>query len=65
MIPSSLRSKFFIDGFFSPVKLYSPEDASHLYMEYTKYVDKFGNNGTLGKSNLAQMYIFIILSNEN
>jgi hypothetical protein len=49
-VPPSLRSKFFIDGFFSPLKVLSPEQATELHKDYLDYVDKFGTNGKLGKA---------------
>lgn len=49
-VPPSLRSKFFIDGFFSPLKVLSSDEALQLHKDYQKYVDKFGNNGKLGRA---------------
>jgi len=46
-VPPSLRSKFFIDGFFSPLKVLSSDEALQLHKDYQKYVEKFGNNGKL------------------
>ena len=46
--PPSLRSKYFIDGVFSPLKVLCKEESVQLNKDYQKYVDKFGSNGKLG-----------------
>ena len=46
-LPPSLRSKFYIDGFFSPVKIFSDEEMVKINKSYQKYVDKFGKDGVL------------------
>merc|ERR1719189_1999484 len=45
--PPSLKSKFYIDGHFAPLKIFSPEEAAQLYQEYRKYVAKVGQEGKL------------------
>jgi len=49
-VPPSLRSKYFIDGFFSPLKVLSSEEALQLHTDYQKYVEKLGNGGKLGRA---------------
>ena len=44
-LPASLKSKFYIDGHFSPIKIFSEEDAAGLYRDYEKYVAKLGTEG--------------------
>ena len=58
-VPPSLRSKFFIDGVFSPLKVLSPEEALQLNKECQKYVEKFGNNGKLGMATWKFLVIIV------
>ena len=44
-LPASLKSKFYIDGHFSPIKIFSEEETAQLYRDYEKYVAKLGTEG--------------------
>lgn len=44
-LPASLKSKFYIDGHFSPLKIFSGEEAAQLYQDYQKYLAKLGTEG--------------------
>lgn len=46
-LPPSLKSKFYIDGHFSPIKVLSPEEAGQAYKDYEKLVAKVGDAGKL------------------
>ena len=36
-LPPSLRSQFDNDGHFSPIKIFSPEEAAQVYQDYRQY----------------------------
>ena len=36
-LPPSLKSRFDIDGHFSPIKIFSPEEAAQVYQDYRQY----------------------------
>ena len=44
-LPASLKSKFYIDGHFFPIKIFSSEEAAKVYQDYEKYVAKLGQEG--------------------
>ena len=44
-LPSSLKSKFYIDGHFSPIKIFSQEETAQLFKDYEKYLGKLGTEG--------------------
>ena len=46
-LPASLKSRYFIDGFYSPIKLFNSQEISKVNSEYQKYVKKFGKDGVL------------------
>jgi len=46
-LPPSLKSKFYIDGHFAPLKIFSPEETAKVYQEYQKYVARLGTEGRL------------------
>ena len=46
-LPPSLKSKFYIDGHFAPIKIFSPSEAAQVYRDYEKYVAKVGVGGKL------------------
>ena len=46
-LPPSLKSRYYIDGYYAPVKIFSNEEITKIYKDYQKYVNKFGNNGVL------------------
>ena len=46
-LPPSLKSRYYIDGYYAPVKIFTNEEITKVYKEYQKYVNKFGNNGVL------------------
>merc|ERR1719410_688850 len=46
-LPPSLKSRYYIDGYYAPVKIFSSEEITKIYKEYQKYVNKFGNNGSV------------------
>ena len=44
-LPASLRSRFHIDGHFSPIKIFSAEEAAQVYQDYRGYLARFGAEG--------------------
>ena len=44
-LPASLRSRFHIDGHFSPLKIFSTEEAAQVYQDYRGYLERFGTEG--------------------
>ena len=46
-LPASLKSRFYIDGHFSPIKVFSPEEAAQVYQDYRQYIARLGTEGRL------------------
>ena len=46
-LPPSLKSRFDADGHFSPLKIFSPEEAAQVYQDYRQYIARFGTEGRL------------------
>ena len=46
-LPPSLRSKYYIDGHFSPVKIFSDDEMIKINKDYQRCVEKLGKDGVL------------------
>ena len=46
-LPASLKSRFYIDGHFSPIKVFSPEETAQVYQDYRQYIARLGTEGRL------------------
>ena len=46
-LPASLKSRFYIDGFYTPIKIFSSNEISQIYTDYQKYVKKLGQDGAV------------------
>ena len=46
-LPASLKSRFYIDGFYTPIKIFSSNEISQIYSDYQKYVKKLGHDGAV------------------
>ena len=46
-LPPCLKSGFDADGHFSPLKIFSSEEAAQVYQDYRQYVARFGTEGRL------------------
>ena len=46
-LPASLKSRFYIDGFYTPIKIFNNAEISKIYTDYQKFVKKFGKDGSV------------------